>query len=73
MIASWIKKNGVLKELKCAARPRSVRLSVSALDTPQHLPPLHRAHSLQGNKLGPEGGAALAEGLKGNSMLQLLE
>ena len=27
MIASWIKKNGVLKELKCAARPRSVRLS----------------------------------------------
>ena len=29
--------------------------------------------SLRGNELGPEGGAALAEGLKGNSLLQLLE
>ena len=27
IIASCIKGNGVLKELKCAARPRSVRLS----------------------------------------------
>ena len=31
------------------------------------------AHRLYGNKLGPEGGAALAEGLKGNSTLQSLE
>ena len=30
------------------------------------------AHRLDRNKLGPEGGAALAEGLKGNSTLQSL-
>ena len=29
--------------------------------------------SLRGNELGPEGGAALAEGLKGNLLLQSLE
>ena len=34
---------------------------------------LDRARSLRYNELGPEGGAALAEGLKGNSMLQSLE
>ena len=28
--ASCIKENGVLKELKCAARPKSVRFCVSA-------------------------------------------
>jgi hypothetical protein len=32
-----------------------------------------RARSLSWNKLGPDGGAALAEGLKGNSTLQRLE
>ena len=32
-----------------------------------------RARSLSRNKLGPEGAAALAEGLKGNSTLQRLE
>ena len=32
-----------------------------------------RARSLQGNRLGPEGGAALAEGIKGNSTLRSLE
>ena len=31
------------------------------------------SHSLELNHLGPEGGAALAEGLKGNSMLQSLK
>ena len=30
-------------------------------------------HSLKQNKLGPKGGAALAEGLKGNSSLQILK
>ena len=32
-----------------------------------------RARSLRDNKLGPEGGAALAEGLKGNSTLKELK
>ena len=31
------------------------------------------ARSLRDNRLGPEGAAALAEGLKGNSTLQSLE
>ena len=31
------------------------------------------ARSLEGNRLGPEGGAALAEGLKGNTTLQSLK
>ena len=36
-----------------------------------HLPTTPR--SLEWNQLGPEGGAALAEGLKGNSTLQSLK
>ena len=38
-------------------------------------PPTFGAHpcSLRSNGLGPKGGAALAEGLKGNSTLQSLE
>ena len=34
---------------------------------------LTRARSLRGNALGPGGAAALAEGLKGNLTLQVLE
>jgi len=30
-------------------------------------------HSLKGNRLGPEIGAALAEGLQGNSTLRVLK
>ena len=32
-----------------------------------------RARSLQGNRLGPQGGAALAEGIKGNTTLRSLK
>ena len=72
IIASCIKGNGVLKELKCAACPRSVCLPVSTLTRlSTHLQPHPR--SIGHNELGPEGGAAIAEGLKGNSTLQLLE
>ena len=61
----------MLKQLECATAP--VFAFVSApVDTSQHLPP-YRARSLRANQLGPEGGAALAEGLKGNSTLQVLE
>ena len=42
------------------------------IDSPQHSHLLH-ARSLRFNILGPEGGAALADGLKGNSTLQSLE
>ena len=61
----------MLKELKCAAT--RVIASVSApADTAQHRL-LTRARSVGNNRLGPEGGAALAEGIKGNSTLQVLE
>ena len=41
------------------------------IDSPQH-PPLPCSHSLSENGLGSEGGAVLAEGLKGNTTLQEL-
>ena len=69
----------VLKEtqitnLGCAAALSEVR--VSLCQRPLTLLStcfLTRARRLGGNQLGPEGGAALAEGLKGNSKLQVLE
>ena len=64
-------KGSAVTLLECAAAP-SVRLLSAPRDTPQHPPLLPHARSLSGNRLGPEGGAALAEGLKGNSTLQLL-
>ena len=58
-----------LTHLKCASHPRfDVALT---LPNTSRLPV--RACSLQDNSLGHQGGAALAEGLKGNSTLQSLE
>ena len=54
--------------LRCAAAP--VCLLSTPLDTTS---PLSRARSLQDNHLGPKGGAALADGLKGNSTLKELK
>ena len=67
----------VLKETKittlgCATAPEFSVLS-APVDTSQRLPTYPRSRSLARNDLGPEGGAALAEGLKGNSTLQVLE
>ena len=45
----------------CACVPLNIALS------------LHVLGSVSQNMLGPEGGAALAEGLKGNSSLKTLE
>ena len=38
IIASCIKENGVLKELKCAAAPRVFPFVPAPIDSPQHLP-----------------------------------
>ena len=60
-----------LTSLECAAAPKcspSYQRPLTCLTTC-----LHHARSLRDNKLGPKGGAALAEGLKGNSTLQSLE
>ena len=58
--------------LKCAAAPecllscqRPLTLLITSL--------LSRARSLRNNHIGPKGGAALADGLKGNSTLKELK
>ena len=58
--------------LKCAAAPECLFLRQRPL-TLLTIPAPPSVHSLENNWLGPEGGAALAEGLKGNSMLQVLK
>jgi hypothetical protein len=65
-------KGSAVTSLKCAATPERLLLCqrpLTALRT--HI--CSHARSLRSNELGPEGGAALAEGLKGNSTLQSLE
>ena len=59
-----------IESLRCAPAPKCLLLCQRPLTEKQT--PLC-AHRLYGNYLGPKGGAALAEGLKGNSTLQLLE
>ena len=61
-----------LTNLKCAATPkrsllcqRPLTLLITSL--------LSRARSLRNNHIGPKGGAALADGLKGNSTLKELK
>ena len=61
-----------ITSLKCAASPIFAFVSTPN-DTPQHLPLFTRARSLGCNDLGPEGGAALVEGLKRNLTLQVLK
>jgi len=61
-----------ITNLKCAAAPEFAFVS-TPLDTTHHHSPLSRARSLEENHLGPKGGAALADGLKGNSTLKELK
>ena len=69
-------KGSAVTSLKCAAPECSLLVS-APIDTAH--PPTSEPHlcmnlcSLALNQLGPEGGAAIAEGLKGNSTLQSLE
>ena len=72
-LCEWLKGSSVTS-LECAAPTPSVRLIVCQRPLPYLRSRLRsRARSLRDNCLGPEGGAALAEGLKGNSTLQSLE
>ena len=64
-------KGSAVTSLKCAATRVRFRLS-APIDTPYHQPH-SSARSLGGNRLGPKGAAALAEVLKGNSTLHLLQ
>ena len=63
-------KESAVTSLRCAAAP--VCLLSMPIDT---LSPRLRSHarSLSFNRLGPQGGVALAEGLKGNSTLLSLK
>ena len=65
-------KESAMTSLECAAAPKCLpfcQRPLTLLNTSLH----SRARSLRGNKIGPEGAAALAEGLKGNSTLRSLE
>ena len=63
----------MISNLKCAAAPRVFALVSAPVDTPQYRASTPCARSLRYNRLGPEGVAALVEGLKGNTTLQSLE
>ena len=62
-----------ITNLKCAAAPEKCLLSCQRPLTLLNTSIRSRARSLRCNRLGPEGGAALAEGLKGNSTLRSLK
>ena len=65
-----LSKNLTAKTVKYAASPTLLcQCPLTLLSTCF----LTHARRLGRNQLGPEGGAALAEGLKGNSKLQVLE
>ena len=72
IIASCIKENRVLRDLRCAAA-RVFAFVSAPIDT--LTAPASRSHvrSLVKNNLGPKGGAALAEGLTGNTTLQSIK
>ena len=65
-------KGSAVTSLECAAAPEC-SLPCQRPLTRLSTRPRSCAHSLSNNSLGPEGGAALADGLKGNSTLQSLE
>jgi hypothetical protein len=72
VIAACIQRNRVLESLKCAAALPCRVFAFRPLTALSSRLCSH-ARSLDGNRLGPEGGAALAEGLKGNTTLQSLK
>ena len=76
VLSKLLPSAAALTSLKCAAISNPdqqcsllCQRPLTLLSTRLHT----RAHSIQNNNLGPEGGAALAEGLKGNSALQVLK
>ena len=78
-LAEALKSNNTLKELKSAALPPNPPThafslhSVHTRCTRSFSPFLCRVRRLSDNKLGPEGGMALAEALKSNTTLETLE
>ena len=64
-------KGSAVTSLKCAATPERLLLCQRPLTLP--ITSRSPVRSLRSNNLGPKGGAALAEGLKGNSTLRVLE
>ena len=70
-LAAILKKTQI-SNLECAAT-RVFAFVSAPIDTAHYIPTEPHPRSLARNQLGPEGGVALAEGLKGNSMLQSLK
>ena len=82
ILAEALKGNTTLTSLECASMPCTchMRKVLGLVDQRQQPLTLVGQHmscallgSLGGNKLGPEGGAALSEGLKGNTTLTELK
>ena len=65
-------KGSAVTSLRCAAAPKRSPLCQRPLTRLSTLLCSH-ARSISNNNLGPKGGLALAEGLKGNTTLQELE
>ena len=72
LLAFDLSRNRTATTVKYAAAPKRSLLCQRPLAL-LTIPAPPSVHSLENNWLGPEGGAALAEGLKGNSMLQVLK
>ena len=65
VLSKLLPSAAALTSLKYASRPKAFAFADRKANT-------FCAHRLNENRLGPKGGAALAEGIKGNSTLQSL-
>ena len=63
-------KGSAVSSLRCAG---AIAVTFAFMSAPVDTRLCFGARSLEGNQLGPEGGAALAKGLKCNTTLQSLE
>ena len=69
VLSKLLPSAAALTSLKCACRPKALAFVSAPADIKANTFCVYR---LDRNNLGPEGGAALAEGLKGNSTLTSL-
>ena len=69
VLSKLLPSAAALTSLKYASRPKAFAFVSAPADRKANT---FCAHRLDENRLGPKGGAALAEGIKGNSTLQSL-
>ena len=69
VLSKLLPSAAALTSLKCACRAKAFAFASAPADRKANT---FCANRLGGNELGPKGGAAIAEGLKGNTNLQSL-